>query len=28
MGDQAKNAFYSGLRQNLGTLREQGLYKP
>ncbi|HZV63287.1 MAG TPA: glycine C-acetyltransferase [Telluria sp.] len=28
MSDQAKNAFFSGLRQNLDTLREQGLYKP
>ena len=28
MSDQAKNAFFSGLQQNLDTLREQGLYKP
>lgn len=28
MSDQAKNAFFSGLRQNLDALREQGLYKP
>lgn len=28
MSDQAKNAFFSGLQQNLNTLREQGLYKP
>jgi glycine C-acetyltransferase len=32
MSEQAKNAFkegfYSGLQQNLSTLREQGLFKP
>jgi len=28
MSDQAKNAFFSGLQQNLDTLRGQGLYKP
>ncbi|HEU4843942.1 MAG TPA: glycine C-acetyltransferase [Burkholderiaceae bacterium] len=28
MTDQAKNAFFSGLQQNLDQLREQGLYKP
>jgi glycine C-acetyltransferase len=28
MSEQAKNAFYTGLQQNLDTLREQGLYKP
>ena len=28
MSDQAKNAFFSGLQQNLDQLREQGLYKP
>ncbi|HEY0489738.1 MAG TPA: glycine C-acetyltransferase, partial [Telluria sp.] len=28
MSEQAKNAFFSGLQQNLDTLREQGLYKP
>jgi glycine C-acetyltransferase len=28
MSDQAKNAFFTGLQQNLDTLREQGLYKP
>lgn len=27
MSEQAKNAFFSGLQQNLETLREQGLYK-
>ena len=28
MSEQAKNAFYGGLQQNLSTLREQGLFKP
>jgi glycine C-acetyltransferase len=28
MSDQAKNAFFNGLQQNLDQLREQGLYKP
>jgi glycine C-acetyltransferase len=28
MSDQAKNAFFSGLQQNLDALRAQGLYKP
>ena len=28
MSDQAKSAFFSGLQQNLDTLRGQGLYKP
>jgi glycine C-acetyltransferase len=28
MSDQAKDTFFSGLRTNLDTLREQGLYKP
>ncbi|HEX8612413.1 MAG TPA: glycine C-acetyltransferase [Telluria sp.] len=28
MSEQAKSAFFSGLQQNLDTLREQGLYKP
>lgn len=28
MSDQARNAFFGGLRQNLDALREQGLYKP
>jgi glycine C-acetyltransferase len=28
MSEQAKNTFFSGLQQNLDTLREQGLYKP
>src|SRR5215217_1506904 len=28
MSEQAKNAFYTGLQQNLDTLREQGLFKP
>ncbi|MES2261628.1 MAG: glycine C-acetyltransferase [Pseudomonadota bacterium] len=28
MSEQAKNAFFSGLQQNLEQLREQGLYKP
>jgi glycine C-acetyltransferase len=28
MSDQAKQAFYSGLEQNLEALRGQGLYKP
>src|SRR3982751_1032874 len=28
MSDQAKNAFFSGLQQNLDQLRDQGLYKP
>ncbi len=28
MSDQAKNAFFSGLRTKLDTLRDDGLYKP
>ncbi|HEV7816092.1 MAG TPA: glycine C-acetyltransferase [Janthinobacterium sp.] len=28
MSNPAKNAFFSGLQQNLDQLREQGLYKP
>jgi len=28
MSDQAKSTFFSGLRQNLDQLRDQGLYKP
>jgi len=28
MSDQAKQTFFSGLQQNLETLRAQGLYKP
>ncbi len=28
MSEQAKNAFFSGLQQNLDGLRAQGLYKP
>jgi glycine C-acetyltransferase len=28
MSEQAKNTFFTGLQQNLDTLREQGLYKP
>src|SRR5471030_657840 len=28
MSEQTKNAFFSGLQQNLDQLREQGLYKP
>ena len=28
MSEHTKNAFFSGLQQNLDQLREQGLYKP